>query len=853
MANLGSLIYRIRAKNQQFKQGMKENRKEVKKLDKEVEKSQGTLKKYSEGFKKAGIALTAFGAIVTGVSFKLAKMASDANEIQSRFNHVFGELSKDANKWAENFAESFGQSRSEIKDMMAQLQDTLVPMGVAEDKAFKLNKQITQLAIDMSSFANVPLAKAMEDIQSAIVDQSRPMRKYGSVLTQTRVKQYALKKGIVETDRELTEQEKIVARVQLMFEDMTKATGDYKRTQDSFANQLRETKNLLKNIGETIGENVLPVFSDLLGHVKDLLEWFEDLPDATQKVISKFMVWSGIIAGIVGPLALIVGYLPQIASGFSMIYGAMNPYFLAGGAIILGLTAIYNLVKDIKEETDLLTTATEELTEAQLKEKQVMLENKISRLEDLIERGGEEDSILGPGLSTDLAERRLKNYREQLIKTEEALSEYKETAAKTPSETSTSGGGDGGTSERPGWLGPGPETPEVDEEKAKEIAQRIMDMGYETRIAEMEGLQKELMQLDLRETQELRGIEDQTLITAIEKKYEAQREAAMERYAEIWNQQRDKEMRFRYQHKEDLEEGVGISLERYKSYLEARLNQYEVLSTKWISIKQELMSLDEEPEDTFGIEDIRENYNAALEELKRKNKVYGESFDFAEAKADLLKQTIDEIIALGEEGMDSEFLDELVATYKELTSEDEETVESFNWMTDALVDIGYEIETANQAFQEWKNSLIDGLSNAIAKGENLADVFANIADQIAAMVIKQSIVKPMTNAVLGWAGLSTGHSGGLVTTAGIIPEMHNGGLANDEIVAKLQTGERVLSREENKAYESGRSGTTNILIQAVDSKSFQQMLAENRATVTQLSVEDIMKNGQLRKALKQYL
>jgi hypothetical protein len=168
------------------------NKREVKELDREVDKSRGTLKKYARGFKKAGIALTAFGAIVTGASFKLAKMASDANEIQSRFDHVFGELSDDANKWAENFAESFGQSRSEVKSMMATLQDTLVPMGVAEDKAYKLNKQITQLAIDMSSFVDVPLEKAMSDIQSALVGQSEPMRKYGSILTATRVKQYAL-------------------------------------------------------------------------------------------------------------------------------------------------------------------------------------------------------------------------------------------------------------------------------------------------------------------------------------------------------------------------------------------------------------------------------------------------------------------------------------------------------------------------------------------------------------------------------------------------------------------------------------------------------------------------------------
>lgn len=351
-ANLGSLLYYIRMKNQRFKQGMQENKREIKGLNQEVNKSKSFLKKYSDGFKKVGTVLTAFGAIVTGTSYKLAKMASDANEIQSRFDHVFGEMSDDANEWAENFADSFGQSNSEIKDMMATLQDTLVPMGVAEEKAYDLTQQITQLALDMSSFANVPLKQAMSDIQSALVGQSEPMRKYGSVLTENRVKQNALKEGIIETDRELSEQEKIVSLVNLMFKDMEKATGDYERTQDSFANQLRETRNLLKNIGEDLGKDVLPTINGILQKGRSMLEWFNQLPDSTQKVISQFMVWSGIVAGIVGPLSMLIGFLPQIEAGLGMISGAFAPMLIGGGIIagIYGIVKAFDALNETQQE-----------------------------------------------------------------------------------------------------------------------------------------------------------------------------------------------------------------------------------------------------------------------------------------------------------------------------------------------------------------------------------------------------------------------------------------------------------------------------------------------------------------------
>jgi TP901 family phage tail tape measure protein len=53
-------------------------------------------------------------------------------------------------------------------------------------------------------------------------------------------------------------------------------------------------------------------------------------------------------------------------------------------------------------------------------------------------------------------------------------------------------------------------------------------------------------------------------------------------------------------------------------------------------------------------------------------------------------------------------------------------------------------------------------------------------------------------------GVQRGHSGGLVTGAGIIPRFHSGasltGLGRDEIPAILQTGERVLSRSQNAVF-----------------------------------------------------
>lgn len=382
--SLGNIYYLIKVNNSNFKKKMRESNKQ--------------LDNFRDKAKVAGKALTAFSLIVTGAGFKLSKMASDANEIQTRFDHVFEGMEDRANEWAENFSKSFGQSRSEIKGMMAELQDTLVPMGIASDEAFELNKAMTQLAVDLSSFANVPIQQAMDDIKSGMLGMSRPMRKYGSILTENRVKTYALKTGIIETDRELTEQEKILGRVQLMLQDSTKATGDYKRTQDSFANQLRETRNLLKNIGEDLGRIVLPAFKSMLRSVKNSLEWFNELPDSVKKSVVQFLALSAAVAGVAGPMLLIIGYLPQISAGLATLSGSFAP-FLIGGAIVAGIIAITTAVSNLKDEQGEELEKTKSLVDRyeELRDKTDKTVEEKKELRDISYKLGEQynDSIEG--------------------------------------------------------------------------------------------------------------------------------------------------------------------------------------------------------------------------------------------------------------------------------------------------------------------------------------------------------------------------------------------------------------------------------------------------------------------------
>ena len=288
MATLGSLLFFIRAKNSEFKQKMDESKRKVKEFDEKLDRSKEKIAKWTTIAKKATIGVAAVGTVAIGAGFKLAKLASDAEETQSRFNHVFSGMEGRANEWANAFADDFGQVTSNVQDWLAGLQDTFVPMGIATEKAYAMSKSITQLSIDMGSFYNKKTEDVIRDIQSAIVGQTETVRKYGVIITEARLKQEAVKQGWIEEGEELTELQKIQARYNLLLEGTTKAQGDYKRTQDSFANQLRETSNLLTEIGQNLGKVVLPSFNKGLELVKGLLERFNGWAESINAVKQRF-------------------------------------------------------------------------------------------------------------------------------------------------------------------------------------------------------------------------------------------------------------------------------------------------------------------------------------------------------------------------------------------------------------------------------------------------------------------------------------------------------------------------------------------------------------------------------------
>ena len=241
----------------------------------------------AKGLDKSSVASTALGTALGGLAtdaltsaagaladFAVGSIqaASDVEEMQGKFDIVFRDLAPVVTSNLEAMADATGRNRFELMGFAAGLQDTFVPMGFARDEAAAMSQQMTQLAIDLGSFNNIPTDQVVQDLTSAMVGNVETLQKYGVALNQARIDNKALEMGLDFTKGAMDAQTKAAVILQLTLEGTADAQGDAERTSESFANQQRALEAAMLDLQVTIGEKLLPTMTDLVGVAKELAD-----------------------------------------------------------------------------------------------------------------------------------------------------------------------------------------------------------------------------------------------------------------------------------------------------------------------------------------------------------------------------------------------------------------------------------------------------------------------------------------------------------------------------------------------------------------------------------------------------
>ena len=265
--NLKPAIEKTSTSTKKFGQACKKTAADQKILNKESDiayrNNRNLLGSFSVLRSKLLLATFAMTALSRTVG-RFVKESADVEETLNKFNVVFGKSSDRALEFSETLAEGVGRSKFMLQEMLATLQDTFVPLGFARDKSADLSMALTKLAVDVASFQNKADDEVVKAFTSALVGNHEAVRAYGITITQAMLQQAALEKGIIDTEREMTAQEKVLARLVIIYNATRDAEDDAIKTKESYTNQLKAFNAQLEELRVRIGDTIEPFAALLL-------------------------------------------------------------------------------------------------------------------------------------------------------------------------------------------------------------------------------------------------------------------------------------------------------------------------------------------------------------------------------------------------------------------------------------------------------------------------------------------------------------------------------------------------------------------------------------------------------------
>ena len=240
-------------------------------LDKGLAASEQKIEKFvsTANSLMAGLGITMGAGAVVGFLKNAMDAAGNLAEAMNKVEVTFGKSAKAVTGMAEDMAEKFGNNKTVMLDAASNFGLIAQGAGFSAEGSAKLSETLTRLADDAQSFFNVPLDVALEKIRAGLVGEAEPLRQFGVLLSEAAVKQKAVEMGVATTNRELTEQEKVLARVAIIQEKLAKVQGDHERTMGSYTNQLKKLRGEWENFLADVGEvpSALAAQGMMIGHV----------------------------------------------------------------------------------------------------------------------------------------------------------------------------------------------------------------------------------------------------------------------------------------------------------------------------------------------------------------------------------------------------------------------------------------------------------------------------------------------------------------------------------------------------------------------------------------------------------
>lgn len=147
------------------------------------------------------------------------------------------------------------------------------------DKSYFMSENLTKAGYDIASLYNLDVQTAMNKLKSGLAGQIESLRQIGIDVSEASLSSILDQVGIERSVQQLSYAEKEVARYIAICQQAGKAQGDFARTFEQPANQIRVFKNQMLELKQVAGSfftgllgQILPVVNGIIMAIKEVLK-----------------------------------------------------------------------------------------------------------------------------------------------------------------------------------------------------------------------------------------------------------------------------------------------------------------------------------------------------------------------------------------------------------------------------------------------------------------------------------------------------------------------------------------------------------------------------------------------------
>lgn len=278
------------------------------------------LKGLSSSSKLVKSALTALTSIpIAQWLTSAAKQSINYAENLNLFTVALGDSVEQGTEFVNQMANIYGMDPSNLMRYAGNFYQLADAISMPDQAAANLSLGLTKAANDISSLFNVPIEQAFNDLSSGMQGMSRAVRKYGMDIRANTLQQTALSLGITENVESMSEANRQGLRYITMMRQAANASGDFSRTIESPANQLKIFREQIAQLGRAIGDLFITPLATAIAYINGFVM-------ALRMIIS----FIGSILGLVGSITGGSKGLTKTTDGIADSIGGIGS--AAGGA-----------------------------------------------------------------------------------------------------------------------------------------------------------------------------------------------------------------------------------------------------------------------------------------------------------------------------------------------------------------------------------------------------------------------------------------------------------------------------------------------------------------------------------------